>query len=327
MAATIPTATGAIRPDELGVTLMHEHVFLLDPDAERNWPGGWDEEEQVADAVAQLRRLAQSGVDTLVDLTVPGLGRDVARVRRIAEQVDLNIVVATGLYVTSELPLRFQFQDPAGFGEGREVLEELFLGDLQDGIAGTGVRAAVLKCATDRAGLTPGVERVLRVCARVHRRTGALISTHTDAASRRGLDQQRVLREEGVDLGRVVIGHCGDTADLAYLRQLMDAGSTIGMDRFGIDAILPFEQRVDTVAALCAEGYAARMTLSHDACCHFAWLAPDRLRALAPNWHFHHLLDDVVPALRRRGVTQAQLDQLLVENPRRLLTAGLGVAG
>lgn len=329
MAATvrIPTATGdEISSADLGVTLMHEHVFLLDADAERNWPAGWAEEERVADAVRVLRRLKARGVDTLVDLTVAGLGRDVARVRRIAEQVDLNIVVATGLYCTNELPLQFSFQDPATFMAGHEVLVDLFAGDIEDGIAGTGVRAAVLKVATDAPGLTPGVERVLRATAAVHRRTGVPISTHTDARTRRGLDQQRVLCEEGVDLARVVIGHCGDTTDLAYLRELMDAGSTIGMDRFGIDALLPFADRVATVAALCAEGYAGRMTLSHDAACHFRWLPADTLRAIAPNWHFEHLLDDVVPALLAAGVTQEQVEQMLVGNPRRIFeTAGLPV--
>lgn len=322
----IPTARGyEVRSSDLGVTLMHEHLFLLDADAERNWPAGWDEEERVADAVRTLRRLKDQGVDTLVDVTVAALGRDVPRVRRIAEQVDINIVVATGLYCTNELSLQFTFQDPATFMQGREVLTDLFVGDLVDGIAGTGgVRAAVLKCATDEPGLTPGVERVLRATAAAHRRTGALISTHTHAGTRRGLDQQRILAEEGVDLSRVAIGHCGDTTDLEYLRALMDAGSTLGMDRFGIDAILPFGQRVATVAALCAEGYAGRLTLSHDACCHFRWLPPETLRAIAPSWHFQHLLADVVPALRRAGVTAAQVETMLVENPRRLFEGGAG---
>ena len=297
---------------------MHEHIFVLTTEVEQNYPGGWDEEERVADAVRQLRRLKERGVDSLVDLTVLGLGRCIPRIQRIAEQVDLNIVVATGLYTTNELPLQFTFQDPATFYEGREVLVELFTGDIEHGIAGTGVRAGMLKCATDELGLTPGVERVLRAIARTHRATGVPISTHTHAPTRRGLEQQRVFTEEGVDLSRVVIGHCGDTADLPYLRELMEAGSTIGLDRFGIDVILGFEQRVATVAALCAEGYAEKLLLSHDTCAFFRWLEPAKLQAVSPNWHFLHIVDDVLPALRGRGVTQAQIDQMLVENPRRI---------
>lgn len=317
-ATRIPTAAGEISSADLGVTLMHEHIFILEPDVEQNYPGGWDEEERVADAIVKLRRLKERGVDTIVDLTVLGLGRCIPRIKRIAEQVDLNIIVATGMYTFNELPLQFTFQDPATFFEGREVLIEMFASDIEDGIAGTGVRAAMLKCATDELGLTKGVERVLRACAAVHRRTGVPISTHTHAATHRGRDQQRLFREEGIDLSRVVIGHCGDTCDLPYLRELMEAGSTIGMDRFGIDLILPFEQRVATVATLCAEGYTSKMVLSHDACCHFRWLPPEQLKALSPNWHFLHILDDVLPALRSRGVTQSQIDELLIENPRRI---------
>ncbi len=316
--ARIQTATGDISVADLGVTLMHEHIFVLTTEVEQNYPGGWDEEERVADAVRKLRRLKERGVDSLVDLTVVGLGRCIPRIQRIAEQVDLNIVVATGLYVFNDLPLQFTFQDPATFYAGREVLVEMFTADIEHGIADTGVRAGMLKCATDEPGLTPGVERVLRAVAKTHRATGVPISTHTHAATRRGLEQQRVFTEEGIDLSRVVIGHCGDTDELPYLRELMEAGSTIGMDRFGIDVILGFEQRVATVAALCAEGYAGQMVLSHDTCAHFRWLEPEQLRALSPNWHFLHILEDVLPALRARGVTQAQIDQMLVENPRRI---------
>ena len=123
---------------------------------------------------------------------------------------------------------------------------EMFVRDITEGIAGTGVKAAILKCATDEPGLTPGVERVLRAVAVAHRATGVPISTHTHARTRRGLEQQRVFAEEGVDLGRVIIGHSGDTTDLDYLKELIAAGSYIGMDRFGLDNILGFEHRVDT---------------------------------------------------------------------------------
>ena len=297
---------------------MHEHLFTLTTEVELNYPGGWDEEECVADAVRQLRRLKERGVDSLVDLTVLDLRCCISRIQRIAEQVDVNIVVATGLYTTNELPLQFTFQDPATSYEGCEVLVEMFTADIEHGIADTGVRAGRLKCATDELGLTPGVERVLRAVARTHRAIGVPISTHTHARTRRGLEQQRVFLEQGVDLARVVIGHCGDTDELPYLRELMEAGSTIGMERFGINVILGFEQRVATVAALCAEGYAGQLLLSHDTCAFFRWLEPARLQAVSPNWHFLHIVDDVLPALRARGVTQAQIDQMLVENPRRI---------
>jgi len=128
-----------------------------------------------------------------------------------------------------------------------------------------------------------------------------------------------VLREEGVDLTKVVLGHSGDTADLDYLSELADAGCLLGMDRFGLDVITSFEDRVATVVAMCERGYAASMVLSHDASCYIDWFPPEVIPLFAPKWNFDHLFDDVLPALRARGVTDEQVRAMLVDNPRRYL--------
>ncbi len=316
---TVETVKGPIDASALGVTLMHEHVFVRSTEVQLNWPTGWDEGARVAQAVERLSALKAAGVDTIVDLTVVGLGRDISLVERVAEQVDLNIVVATGLYTYNDLPHYFDYRGPTMRPDGTDALDEFFLHDIEEGIAGTGIKPGILKCATDEPGLTPGVERVLRAVARVHRRSGLPISTHTHAASHRGLDQQRVFVEEGVDLERVVIGHSGDTTDLGYLRRLLEAGSTLGMDRFGIDAFLPTPERVDTVAALCAEGFSDHLVLSHDASCHIDWFDDDLIAAVQPNWHFLHISHDVLPMLAERGVTDEQVHTMLVEAPRRIL--------
>ncbi|MEV0156055.1 hypothetical protein AB0H57_20280 [Micromonospora sp. NPDC050686] len=317
--STVPTVRGPVDPKELGQTLMHEHVFVLDTEVERNYPGRWDESVRRADAVQKLESAYDHGIRTIVDLTVIGLGRDVGRVAEVARQVRMNIVVATGLYTYDDVPMFFKFRGPGKLIDGPELLTEFFIKDLTTGIAETGIRAGIIKCATDQGGLTPGVERVLRAAAMAHRETGAPISTHTHAGTRRGTDQQRVFRREGVDLERVVIGHCGDTTDLDYLRSLMDAGSFIGMDRFGLDLMLPFEARVQTVADLCAWGYADRMVLSHDASCFtHNFDVADKARLL-PNWHYNHLHQDVLPALLERGVTPEQIHTMLVTNPARVL--------
>ena len=201
-------------------------------------------------------------------------------------------------------------------GGAAALLTEMFVGDITDGIAGTGVRAAILKCATDEQGVTPDVELVLRAVARAQRATGVPISTHTHARSKRGLEQQDVFESEGVDLSRVVIGHSGDTTDLDYLEEVMRRGSFIGMDRFGIDPILSFDDRVATVATLCERGHADQMVLSHDAAC-FIDLSPN-IRAHLPNSHYLHISRDVIPALEKHGVSQEQIDQMLVTNPRRI---------
>jgi phosphotriesterase-related protein len=313
------TARGAIDTSALGVTLMHEHVFIMTTEIAQNYPEAWgDEDERVTNAITRMNELKATGVDSIVDLTVIGLGRYIPRIKRIAAATDLNIIVATGVYTYNDVPFYFHYRGPGTHLNGPEIMTDMFVRDIEQGIADTGVRAAILKCATDEPGVTPGVERVLRAVAEAHRRTGVPISTHTHAATRRGLEQQRIFEEEGVDLSRVVIGHSGDTTDIGYLEELIGNGSYIGMDRFGVDVYLPFEERVNTVARLCERGHADKMVLSHDASCYFDALPEATLPVVLPNWHYLHIHNDVLPALKERGVTDEQLSTMLVDNPRKI---------
>ncbi|HPX37195.1 MAG TPA: phosphotriesterase-related protein [Mycobacterium sp.] len=322
---TVETVRGAIPTEGLGVTLMHEHVFVLSPEIIANYPEGWGDEAAREDAaVEKLNALKAAGVDTIVDPTVIGLGRYIPRIQRVAARTDLQIVVATGVYTYGDVPMYFHFTGPGTALNGPEPMIDLFVRDITEGIAGTGVKAAILKCATDEAGVTPGVDRVLRAVAAAHRATGVPITTHTHAHSRRGLEQQRIFAAEGVDLSRVVIGHSGDTTDLDYLEELVAAGSYIGMDRFGIDNVLGFEDRVDTVVKMCERGHADRMVLAHDASCYIDWLPEAALPLVLPNWHYLHIHHDVLPALRKRGVTEEQITTMLVGNPRAIFSHGGG---
>jgi phosphotriesterase-related protein len=316
--AVVETLAGPLEVAELGITLMHEHVIICSPEVQLNYPGtsGWDEERYVGEARTKLTELKRAGVDTIVDLTVLGSGRNIPLVKRACEGTGIQVIVATGLYAYAELPKVFHYTGPGTELGGDEPMDAFFLRDIRDGIGDTGVRAGVLKCATDEWGVTLENERVLRSVARVHRATGVPISTHPHARSERGLDQQRIFIEEGVDLGRVVIGHCGDTSDVAYLERLIDAGSYLGMDRFGIDVLLPFEERVETVAALCDRGFADRLVLSHDYGAFMDFLPWDAVPELLPRWSYLHIHNDVLPALRERGVSEGQIEQMLVANPR-----------
>ncbi len=309
----VATATGDIDAGELGRVLMHEHVFVISTEIQNNYPQEWgDEASRIDDAVERLTELKNAGIDTILDPTAIGLGRYIPRIQMVAERIDLRIVCATGLYTFNELPHYYRRR-------GMDRLVEHFVGDIVDGFADTGVRAGVIKCATDRPGVTPDVETVLRACARAHRETGCPITTHTNAASEVGLDQQRIFTEEGVDLARVVIGHCGDTDDLDYLQKLLDQGSYLGMDRFGIDGYLTTEGRVGVVAELCRRGHADQLVLSHDASCYIDWIEGEVPLAPLPNWHYLHISHDVIPALSAAGVSDADIDTMLIDNPRRYL--------
>jgi phosphotriesterase-related protein len=239
--ATVETIRGPVDTADLGRTYMHEHVFVLDADVQQNYPSEWgSEDERVADAVIKLKALAAQGIRTIVDPTVIGLGRYIPRIERIAEQVpDLHIIPATGCYTYDQVPFFFYYRDPAVYAAlGADVPDpmiEMFTADITEGITGTGVKAAFLKCAIDHKGLTDGVARVMRAVARTHRATGAPITVHTHPGSQTGLIVKQLLcDEEGVDATRVVLGHSGDSADVDHLSALADLGFILGMDRFGL---------------------------------------------------------------------------------------------
>lgn len=318
----IQTVRGAVDSADLGPTLVHEHVFVLTADVQRNWPDEWgDEDARVDEAVAKLGELAGAGVRTIFDPTVAGLGRDIPRIQRVAARVDLHIVVATGLYTYDEVPHFFRNRGKGLHPDLPEPMVELFVRDLTDGIAGTGVRAGFLKCAVDERGMTDGVERVLRAVAQAHLATGAPVMVHTHAHSQQGLAVRTVLDSEGVPPAAVMIAHCGDTDDADYLSELAESGYLLGMDRFGLETVAPFAQRVEIVAELCRRGFATSMGLAHDTACYIDWAEP-AARDWLPQWNYLHIPREVLPALRERGVTGEQIDAMLVANPARWIASG-----
>jgi phosphotriesterase-related protein len=292
---------------------MHEHIYVLTEGVNANFPHLWDRAARMKQAIADLAEAKAHGVSTMVDLTVLGLGRDIAFVSEAARRSGMQVIAATGLYTYDEVPRYFEHRDV-------DHMADLFVRDIESGIQSTDIKAAILKCATDEHGVTTGVEKVLRAVARAHRRTGVPISTHTHAASEQGLSQQRIFAEEGVDLRRVVIGHSGDTEDIAYLEKLMSAGSYIGMDRFGLHQFMTTERRVATIAKLCERGYAGQMVLSHDASCYIDWF-PEEMRSQFPDYNFLHIPDVAVPSLRAAGVPDEQIRLMTIENPRCIFEA------
>ncbi|HSK60738.1 MAG TPA: phosphotriesterase-related protein [Actinomycetospora sp.] len=318
---SVETVRGPVDVEDLGTTLMHEHVFVLTPDIMQNYGDEyWDEEVRVADAVEKLRRLRELGVTTIVDPTVVGLGRYIPRVARINAEVDLNIVVATGLYTFDEIPHFLHYRGPGTVLGGDEPMTEMFVKDIREGIGGTGIRAAFLKGVVEERGLTPDQTRIQRAIAATHVETGVPITVHTNGAHQTGRLALDLYEEAGVDLTKVVVGHAGDSNDLDYLREIADRGATIGADRFGVDVFNPTDQRVATIAALCAQGYAEKIVLSHDASCYidfFSGKSQATKEQMLPNWHFEHIHRDVLPALREQGVTDDQITTMLVDNPRR----------
>lgn len=320
----VQTFRGPVSAGDLGTTLIHEHVFVGHPELDLNFPHPeWSPAAAVEAAVAGFQRLWDLGVRTVVDLTVLGLGRDVQRVAEVAARVPVNLLASTGYYTADALPAYFHTHGPGLLIDGPDPLVEFFLKDIEEGIAGTDVRAAMLKVVTDRPGMTPDVQRVMAAAAVAHQQTGVPITTHTHAPSRTGLDQVDFLTRHGVAPERLVIGHSGDTEDLDYLRSLLDLGVTLGLDRFGMEHVLPDDRRVAVTLRLLELGYAEQLVLSHDAA-FFSRVTPPSWRAThVPHWHMENLHRRIVPQLLSLGASPQDIEQMLVHNPRRLLTPSL----
>jgi phosphotriesterase-related protein len=316
---TVETVRGPVDVTQLGPTLMHEHVFVLDQEALENYAHAWgasywDEEVRVADAIQKLRRLRDGGIHTLVDATAPGLGRSIRRIQRINAEVDLHIVVATGVYVFLELQSFLAYRSD-------EQLTELFVREIREGIDDTGVKAAFLKCCVEHHGLIGDVPRVLAAVAAASVETGAPVMVHTSAPARTGLPALETLTRAGVPPERIVIAHAGDSNDLDYLRAIADTGAWLGCDRFNIPHFNPDPDRVRTLAALSAEGYAGQVHLGHDGACFFDFMHENPPFA-EERPDYLHISTQIVPALLEAGVTQEQIDLMFVDNPRRFFTGG-----
>jgi phosphotriesterase-related protein len=307
--AKINGVLGPIDTRDLGFTLMHEHILVANRAMRHCFSGYVDEDELTRKAIREVGSARERGVRTMVDLTAINLGRDIHVIREVAEKTGMQLIAATGFYWTEE---------PWMDAWDAEALAEYLIREISEGIEGTGSRAGVLKCATDRLGVTPFNRKLLQATARAHRLTGVPISTHTAVSNRSGLAQQDVFEECGVDLGRVVIGHCGDSEDISYLESILTRGSTIGMDRNGIELILPTKQRVATIAELCRRGWAGQMVLSHDASCFIDWFPEQLIENMASNWNYRHVSDEVIPALCESGVSDEQIREMTVDNPRRI---------
>ncbi len=312
--STVETVRGPVELTQLGPTLMHEHVFIAEPEALQNYghvwgPSYWDEDVRVADAITKLRALRDVGVHTLVDATAPGLGRNIPRLQRVNAEVDLNIVVATGLYAFLQLPNFLVYRSV-------DAIAEFFVREIREGIDDTGVKAAFLKCCVEHHGLVGDIPRILAAVAVASVETGAPVMVHTNAVAETGRLALAELTKHGVDPTRIVIAHMGDSNDLDYLRSIADTGAWLGCDRFNIPHFNPDEKRIETLARLVADGYVGQIHIGHDAACFCDFMTGDPAFANEkPSYvHFH---TTVIPKLLEADVSQDDIETMLVANPQR----------
>jgi phosphotriesterase-related protein len=309
----VQTVLGPVSVEQLGVTLMHEHLVI-------GWPGWvfdplarFDRLKVAGMLVERLRELKALGVSTFVDPCPIELGRNPELAAEVSEATGLNIICATGLF-TNRLGIPIYFRQRSA-----DEIAEIFMRELTEGIGSSGIRPGLIKCATGLNEITRHEEKCLRAAARAHRATGAPILTHTEAASM-GNEQLDILASEGVDFSRVIIGHSCGTANLAYHLSILDRGAFLGFDRFGIETIFPDRLRIASLAGLLSIGHAKQIILSHDFVGCFLGRLPSRTpenqQALG-QWSYTHLFKTILPKLRAIGVTEAQIQTMLIDNPRR----------
>jgi phosphotriesterase-related protein len=318
--ADVHTVQGPVAADDLGVVLAHEHVRFRDEAVAAEWPERYDEQGELDAALEAVNAAKDRGVRTIVDPTAMFGGRDVRFMRRVAEETGVQIVACTGIYSYDYLPHYFENRDV-------DVMAEHFISDLERGMQGTDARAAFLKCAADAPGVTERVEKIHRAVARASVQTGASIMAHSMPAVGTGPRQVEIFEEEGVDLARVQIAHCGDTDDVEYIERLIDRGVYVGLDRYGLEMFLPIDKRNATTAELLRRGHAERVMISQDFCATIDWFPPEAAEVFESqgairNWSMTLVFDEVVPALREQGVMDdAVFETVFTDNPRRWLTA------
>ncbi len=310
MATRVQTVTGPIDADQLGFTLAHEHVLIGGGGVRENFPFLFDYERTRERVIRELRQAKAGGIDTIVDLTTVDLGRDIELFRDVSLASGVNIVVTTGFWL--HMPIIFRDRTPDFFAD-------IFVHEIEHGIAGTGIKPGVIKVSNDVGGVTPEGEAVVRGAAQACKATGVPISTHQWAPERVGGRQVEIFQEEGVDMGRVCIGHSADTTDVEYLTSLLEKGVYLSMDRYpGREGRPNWQARNATVKALVDRGFAERLMLGHDYAPGPVIVGDKAAQEGVTTYLF--LSHTAIPALRKAGVSDQAIYAMTVDAPQRFLS-------
>ena len=310
----INSVLGPIDSSDLGFTLMHEHVMVAASGLSKSYPNllGPNREER---AIACLKKAKAKGINTLLDATTFDLGRDPELLRHVAFESGVNLINVTGWWL--DVP-KFML------GVGANQMADEFIRDINEGFRGTDIKAGMLKCAADFEGVTPPLETMARAVARAHLQTGVPIMVHSYPTGHVAKRQIEIFREEGVDLTRVKIDHSNDTTDTDYLKWILDQGCFLGLDRYPGRLVSP-HMRTVTLKRLMDMGYAERLCPSHDCIC--LHIHNEQADGSIPAEHaftasnpdqYLYMHRQVIPELLQMGATQADIDMLFIDNPKRL---------
>lgn len=314
----INTVLGNCEPKDLGFTLIHEHLVAGMPGWEFD-NTGFDRKREMGKLVERLKEIKALGVTSMVDPCPMELGRNPEYAAEAAEKSGICVIIATGVYNEAlGFPMHFRMI-------GADDIAEIYVRELTEGIDHTGIRAGIIKTATggvpgwtvDEA-ITKHEEKALRAAARAHKATGAPILCHNNELSPFGRETLDIFEAEGVDFNRVLIGHACGVGNMRYYFDILNRGAWLGFDRFGIEPIAPDKMRLASLFGLLAVGF-DRIMLSHDAVACMLGRQSKAMRAMmeqSPNWNYAHICKNILPALRKGGVSEQTIRTLTVDNPR-----------
>jgi phosphotriesterase-related protein len=314
MANQVQLTDGTISFSDLGRTLIHEHVLLGMP--------GWNldlkapkyvRDEAMARAIDKLQELQSFGCKSIIDPCPMDLGRDVEFVAEVAQRTGTNIVCATGVYNEAEgIPYTFRTMP-------REDIVDLYVKEISEGVGSTGIKTGVIKIATGHDPAGEYERKMIGVAGEVSALTGVPIISHTNIASH-GLEQIDIVEDHGGHANCMVVGHCGDRDDHQYQASIAQRTAFVGLDRFGLEMILPDEQRIKNLIQLVEAGYRDQIVISQDhPLCLLGRMGPD-LATIAPKWGITHIFQRILPRLSELGMSESDIEKILVDNPRRLFT-------
>jgi len=325
----ITTVRGNLKEEELGVTMMHEH---LAPRERIPRPADLDrfvEPLTVETMINQLEQAKRRGLCSVVDCTPYRLHRNPQTLLDISTEVGINVIAATGFYTERWIP-DFAFRMTV------DEIAAFMLRELAEGIGDTRIRPGIIKVASSMKEISPVEERVIRAAARAQRETGVPITTHATLGTM-GVEQVQILESEGADLEHVIIGHSGLNESFTYCETIIKHGAYVGFDTIGKERFdyvrlstagtnrfayekeayhIPDQRLIERIIALVEAGYGSRIVLSSDITRNEAYVNPDTLGS----WGYAYLLGSFVPSLKEASISDEVIHQMVIENPQRLFT-------
>ncbi len=319
----VNTVTGTVSPEDLGISLMHEHICYGYP----GWEGDqtiapFDHDAVVKNGVETLLKLKELGVKTYVDATANDQGRQPEILKEISEKSGVNIICSTGYYYEEEGGNAY-WNFRSSLGDISDELYELFYTEVTQGIRDTGIKAGVIKVGSGKGEITDYEKKMFVAAARVQKETGIPIITHTTEGTM-GPEQAKLLIEAGANPKRIQIGHMSDNLDIEYQLETLKQGVYVSWDRMGLQGLAgcPMDnQRYEVLIELIKKGYADKLLISHDYI--ITWLGrplkiPEQALPLIANWYPTHLFEHIIPALKQGGINDEQINTILQENPKHL---------